>query len=529
MKNYIRSKEFLWTTLAFIVLIIIYYKHVIDDPFTGRDDYWILTPLFQINTLADFISYYYDIGSPDIQPIRDISLIIDIIINRTTGLSTYHLQNLIIWLLTFFLIFISFKKYVTSKNNYVLTSIILLMICAHPIVTSSIGWISARKHLLATFFIIWTFVQIIKNNGKLNYKVFTLYLLSVFSQPIMILFPLWYLAYSIIYRKESFKKEKIYLFQALMLLAIFINYKYYNLYYLQTNQTSKIETLHFNFSNEVIDCLMKFGNYFFLILIPNNLTIYYNYNYIKSYAGILFFLFILYIFIKKYGVTNAILFISLVLLPLLIPIIKIKIILINDTYLLIPICLLIVGFAYLFKDFENSKIKVSVLIGVVISMIALSIIEAKQWLNQEELWQKNFTTNPNCESSASYALILYDLEKIEEAKIPAYYHFQNNCFILNKSYKLFILSIFNNKNIPLDQKITSSKKFSNTPFGSLTLSIYSLIKGNRDESLQYLLNLKNRDLTLLKHIIPKNYKKLLLSQGKSINDELSFWIQKHIE
>ena len=87
----------------------------------------------------------------DVQPIRDVSLLADIFLLHHFGLKTFHLTNFIIWLGILILTMILLSRlFRLTEIHY----IVFALFSAHPVFANSVAWISARKHLLAAFFIL---------------------------------------------------------------------------------------------------------------------------------------------------------------------------------------------------------------------------------------------------------------------------------------------------------------------------------------------------------------------------------------
>lgn len=442
--------------LTLIVLTLFIYAGIIQlDPLVQRDDHWIIDPLRSINGLKSFFQSYSNFLSPDFQPIRDLSLIFDLKFQQITGISIFHFINWIIWITI--CLYCWFQNQSTSKKALFF---IFLLMAVSPLATSSIGWVSARKHLLATLFSLMAIHNYLKSApAEISKKVILYYALSVLSQPIFILFPIWIAIHSILKNKILLKLNylKLISINLLMLFFIFINQYYYKSYYLKNSHQSKLDSIALNYANTLTDMLMKLGHYLYHLILPNNLTIIYNPDYIISYCGLIFLFLSVYMIAKVYNWRNAFLYISLLLLPLAIPITKIKILFINDTYLLIPLVLLFNTIS-LIPNKISDKIKNAALILLILISLKVSIDEVKAWYSTEDVLRKNFYSNPNCESSGSYAFWLFHNSKFSEAVNVGRFHVRMNCFIFNQSYLVLLLSTYHDKLTKINDKINTIDK-----------------------------------------------------------------------
>ncbi len=268
-KEHIESKLPLFVIL--ILGLFIQFQLIKSDPILGYDDKIILKPIMDGHYPWD-LNYYKGILSGiiwDFQPIRDLTFSIDFILSKYTGFKFYHLQNFFWWLcISYFLD----KTFQVLNLSFKFRLGLLLVFSFYPIFWISVSWISARKHLLAAFFILLPTFLIIKNKFlkkdlslSNQILIYLSYILSILSQPINILWPIFF----IYFQKSNIKKYAtlvtgINISGLLIILVNFYYYKYvYSLFSILPKFASNID--HFElFSLKIL----SIGRSFFQIFIP---------------------------------------------------------------------------------------------------------------------------------------------------------------------------------------------------------------------------------------------------------------------
>lgn len=75
--------------------------------------------------------------------------------------SFYHLENVLLHLFNGLFVFFIAKRYVSNKE-LVIPFVASLLFSLHPINTESVNWISGRTDVLASFFVLWGFLFLLK-------------------------------------------------------------------------------------------------------------------------------------------------------------------------------------------------------------------------------------------------------------------------------------------------------------------------------------------------------------------------------
>ncbi len=104
----------------------------------------------------------------------------------------YHLFNLQLHLLNIWLVY---RFVMLLSNKIKIALIVTLFFAVHPLLSESVLWLSERKDLLCTVFMLSgliCYLKYLRSELKLRYFIFTLifFLLSLFSKPSAIIFPL---------------------------------------------------------------------------------------------------------------------------------------------------------------------------------------------------------------------------------------------------------------------------------------------------------------------------------------------------
>jgi hypothetical protein len=142
--------RFYWALVAGL-LAVIYYPLLRDDPVIYRDDVALLTPIIRAPSARWFFWYMFSSTNPDVQPIRDLSFAIDVLIARFVGIGTLHAQSLLIWIGCCALSVSLARRWVRDELTAKAWG---LLFALHPLYVMTVGWIAARKHLLALFFLL---------------------------------------------------------------------------------------------------------------------------------------------------------------------------------------------------------------------------------------------------------------------------------------------------------------------------------------------------------------------------------------
>lgn len=382
----------------------IYSGLIVDDPFLRRDDYLVVAPLEEIRGFGDYFEGRSKGRIIDVAPVRDFSFVLNYAIKRATGLSTFHFTNFALWIAVLFLVF---KILLLLYSNTTLVLGAVFVYSLHPVFVGTVAWITARKHLLAGFFILWATYLLVKavRQGTKRYvplaaAICFLYLLSVLSQPITVLWPLWAMLF-VALRNSGNNRPYFHLVLAclpVMVLCVGLNYWYYSGPYLELTRFEKFSS---NPDADMGMVLLVVGRYFSNLILPIRLvTVYYPGSWLNlaGLFAIAAFIAVLLKFASRREVITWLSFYFLMLAPVTV---RLTNILVSDTYVITAafgiLCLLILLFEKIASAWPAIAMRLGVSACVLMSVAyaSLSAQNAKAWQSDFNLWKHAYETEPS--------------------------------------------------------------------------------------------------------------------------------------
>lgn len=423
----------------------------------------------------------------DLQPIRDLSYFLDIRLIEIFKIYSFHLTNLITWIAICYMFYGILTR--ETRNKYI-PILLLFLYCFSPVSTSSVAWIAARKHLLSTLFILIPTYLVVKKKKEFftlsnTISVIIFYLLSCFSQPINVLWPIWFFFYT-----YSFKDipRKFFIINALfliMLLVLGANYFYYS-----SPIFNNVSVIGKFISKDVFNLgtlILALGRYFFQCFFPFLALPTSHYQgaleNLIGFFGLIIFIF--FIFLKsledKKSIALAVLYF---ILPLLVVSLKTTNIFCSDTYLLNASVGFYWAIAILFENIEKKKIIYLLLSMYCVFIFHYNLNYVDIFSNEKELWRYSYEKEAN-----SHSTMIVALQNVKENNFKQAYNLIDE---LQQKWpdqpfipQLISESIFFNKTINITKKIEVIEKIS--PQTSST-HFYLTILYARQNELQ---NLKN--------------------------------------
>lgn len=242
------------------------------------DDTFLLESIQTVTGPIDYFQHIKDEKLWDIQPIRDLSYFLDIKLIKLFPFWNYHLSNFVYWCLVGYLFFKTiglfyYRFYPTHENAEKWILFLSVVFFFHPVFQLEPFWISSRKHLLSTLFIFLAISYFLKNEDQFFKKILPsifvslFFLLSVFSQPITLLFPGFILFYLLVTNpfKNLYNKNIIIFLISLgfvFLLGFAANYYYYYKVYPRVTMGNSVEFL---VNNMTQIRLLTVGRFFYQI------------------------------------------------------------------------------------------------------------------------------------------------------------------------------------------------------------------------------------------------------------------------
>lgn len=424
-------KTILFFLMLFAALFFTHINLVSNDLLQDYDDQIVVKPMANVITFSDYQVKLKSAEIYDRQPVRDLSFWIDYQFQKKIKLSIFHFHNLIIW---FGITILFFYILIYEQISRLTSAFIVTLYAFHPCLTTAVSWVSARKHLLSTFFILSATLVFLKafKTGKKDFQISSisilsisvLYFLSCFSQPINIMWPLWAFCFYFFNKKNPSRKRFVILFALLFgisLLAYFINNQYYSTTYLiQSGGASKYVSAT---ENELSLKILSVGASFFQIICPIWPTpaSYYAGDTRNIVGVILLVLFGYYLFKtstkkKRNEIYGWAIF---SILPLFVMNVRVTNILGSDTYILIPTLGVYILVARTIKPNRWHYLAFSVLI---LFFVFTSNQVSNSWKSRKELWEyahKNNETPTILKGLAAVYLLekQYDLSFQYAAKL----------------------------------------------------------------------------------------------------------------
>jgi len=392
-----------------IILLCSYWSALISDKLVNPDASVVVLYLEGIKSPSHYFSNLFQLKSIDFQPVRDLSLFFDIWIYRLSKINLTFIQNLLIWFLSCIYLRKILKTIFPNIKEYHLESMIVLF-SAYPLFSTTLLWGVARKHLLSLLFMLIATDELIKDKQGHNSsrKISLFYFLSVFSQPINILWPAWALFWSFLNRKDKFK-EYLYYLIPIFIIGFIANYLYY--------EKSHVFKLFYHSKSEQLtsdlDIILALGHYSLQLVFPHNLTFLYPIGQWEQMVGIGVLVLLPYFFYKKIESKKFLINWGLFgLLPLLIVLKTPN--LMMDSYLLVPAIGLLVLVVNLLQEPKKKPILI-LMRALLVFFIFLNFQESKVWTNMYDFTKAAFVRHSSCNTALNAGIVQYnEKERLEK-------------------------------------------------------------------------------------------------------------------
>jgi hypothetical protein len=196
-----------WVLILGVLLLAIYGAFLGQPPGVTFDLDNLYGPLSQIHSLRDYFRVLWA-GNRlwDFQPVRDLTLAFDLGFADEGPRTEYALNFLAFG---FFLAGLYQALRRVTEERWVRATVVFIL-AVHPLMVGSVLWVAARKHLLSAAFIAWATAFWVRRPGRISdrWKAVLLYALSVFSQPIILFWPVWAFAEKYSASKARSKKNR---------------------------------------------------------------------------------------------------------------------------------------------------------------------------------------------------------------------------------------------------------------------------------------------------------------------------------
>lgn len=365
-----------------LAVACVYFPYVQYDTMLNRDDNVLVPPMAKVESLSGYVSAVAENSILDIQPVRDLSFLINIKIQEWTHFSGFHLFNLIFVLIGIFLVG-KLLETLNFSRHIVLAGMALFAF--HPLLVSAVGWVSARKHSLALIFVLLAIIDFLKNKN-VTWKGAVWYFFSSLSHQIFCLLPFWIFFYA---WKKKWNLNRVMLSLMIVLswsVVILATYKTFlinqaNAQYLQPDMLANISRY-----------VLSVGRSLSLVMLPVSISAFYWQGSFWNIAGL--FLLTGFLFLSwKHPRRNEILsWFTLAVLAHA----PTYIAFVNDTYLYLPLICMIVCFSIFLADFKMSLRNQQILTGIMILLLAVKTISVSDmWRSTQNMWATSYKNEPS--------------------------------------------------------------------------------------------------------------------------------------
>ncbi|MCX6252268.1 MAG: tetratricopeptide repeat protein [Bacteroidetes bacterium] len=278
-----KTKIVIAATLIGILLVTWFpYRSTLHSGFTVWDDPDYVLYNAQVHSLdLKTVSYFFTNQSArNYHPLTMISLAIDYHFSKTKDGKVnleddavlFHRVNLILHLLNVILVFVFI--FLLSKRNILIAAICSLLFGIHPLHVESVAWITERKDVLYTFFFLLGLISYLyyleSKKILLFLPVVLFFLLSLFSKPAAVIFPLILMAIDF-YRQRKFTTRSI--LEKIPLLILSATFGVIT--YMIQSKTSISAFSSISIIHRVLFVCYGFLMYLFKLVVPLNQSVFY--------------------------------------------------------------------------------------------------------------------------------------------------------------------------------------------------------------------------------------------------------------
>ncbi|WP_372518650.1 hypothetical protein [Candidatus Ruminimicrobiellum ovillum] len=227
MKNFLSTKAFFVTAIIFITFFV--YGKAVNFALLSLDDTSSITGnLERISDIKKipllFTTNCYNEESPDIpyyRPILTLTFAIETILFGYNS-KIYHFGNIYLFCFSLYLMYLLLVK---LKFNEAISKFILLLLAVHPVISSTVAYVSPRAEILTAIFIVLSFIMLTDylETKKIFFLIFYVlfYVIALFTkESALTFFPLYFVFVFLFDYKITFK-EYIKLFIILLIPTIF--------------------------------------------------------------------------------------------------------------------------------------------------------------------------------------------------------------------------------------------------------------------------------------------------------------------
>lgn len=388
-----------------VILTILYKDYLLTDPVLLRDDPLMIAPISKVSSLSEYVRAVRENSIPDVQPLRDLTFWMNVRIQALTGVKTYHLFNFFLFIASLFT-FSRILRLLGWGTNQIILS--LCVFAFHPIMLSSVGWISARKHDLGLLLIFLSIYYLLKDK-MLSLRAAAFFVLSLLCHQIFSVYFVFAIAYV---RLKGFQRNRAGLSFAGLGLGLIFSLGVYKTFYQQMGTTSYLTSSLFeSFSRYVL----SLGRSITLLFFPTTISASYSQGSALNFVGLPILVLLFVVFWK--GKRGREVFIWLLLAFLIHAITAFTFV--HDTYLYLPLACFIIALNHFCMN-NPLVMKPSHWLGLTFIpfLLLVKTIDAKDmWLSDKNLWKYSYE-----QEGSGYASFLYGRHLMSEDPVKGLQH-----------------------------------------------------------------------------------------------------------
>lgn len=446
----------------FFLGLLAFAPALFSQTLVNPDAQFILERLLKTASFGSYLSDLFSFRTLDVQPFRDMSFMLDLKIYTYFGFNSAVWQNLVWWVVAV----ITLQKmmndlYPEEKDAHLYLAMIF---CVYPLFSQIVPWGVARKHLMSfTFILLATRVmtQSEQFSNKSKFKITIFYFLSVFSQPISLLWPCWLAAWLKWGKRDRLKENGLWV--AVLFIILALTAAINRFYYLYSPTYLASYVVKGNGPFNIGDKILGLGHYTFQLVFPYLLSFQYDLGHWSSLIGLLIVIIAsLILYKKKLHLKHALMWCWFALLPLALVLIDPR--MLYDTYLLIPAA----GMILLLTPYLHSCMRkpraFAVTMLAIIFLTTFTFDHSKAWTDENLMVEKSFNNQPSCLTASDYLKISYENEKPTpvEAKKFLYEHECEMNYGNRPMTVLYSFMLYHETDQTLDERISQLKQMALT-------------------------------------------------------------------
>ncbi|MBN2359169.1 MAG: hypothetical protein JXR83_06925 [Deltaproteobacteria bacterium] len=408
-----RAIAALWGGALSALVVAIHGPLIARDPILQQwDDVDLLRPLRDLPSLAAYRLHL----TPDLQPLRDLSFYADIAVSRVLGVSIFHLHNVALWLAILAVVGSLLAELSLDRAERRWT---VALLAVHPVFVNTVGWIAARKHLLAALFILLATLLLLRQlqreaSWRRGLALPVLFACALLAQPIGVLWPLWGGLAAVVHRRWRAPAVAVPLAicGALAVAGAALNLHYYLGRY-HTLEGNAPKTLPLVDNLALIP--QMYGRYFLDLTFPFELAAVYRAFSVGNLVGAVLFVVWVFLVVRLLAPRIALLGLAFFLFPLAVVTFNVTPLFVSDTYLLLPAfaaALLTQQLVRRARERWNPPrlLAQTVAAVVLVALAAGAALQARAWRGDVDLWRQAYQRERDPSSIEKYASVLLAVE-----------------------------------------------------------------------------------------------------------------------